>query len=60
MKHVFETLNKFILADSLKMDFKCLGRKDVIVINGGANDIDKNGNKMKRGFSKDYTIYAHV
>jgi hypothetical protein len=28
------------------MDFKCLERKDVIVINGGANDIDKNRNKV--------------
>jgi hypothetical protein len=29
------------LMDSLKTDFECLGKKDVIVINEGANDIDK-------------------
>ena len=28
------------------MEFECLGRKDVIVINGGTNDIDNNGTKI--------------
>ena len=33
------------LVDSLETDFKCLRRKDVIVINGGTNDIDNNSSK---------------
>jgi lysophospholipase L1-like esterase len=33
--------------DSLKTDFDYLGKKDVIVLNGGANDIDKHSNNMK-------------
>jgi hypothetical protein len=28
------------LVNSQEMEFKCLGKKDVIVINGGTNDID--------------------
>jgi lysophospholipase L1-like esterase len=35
------------LLDSEKTDFECLGKKDVIVLNGGANDIDKHSNNMK-------------
>ena len=31
------------LVDTLEKDFKCLGKKDVIVINGGANDIGLKG-----------------
>jgi hypothetical protein len=33
------------LVDSLEMDLKYLGKKDVIVINGGTNNIDNNSNK---------------
>jgi hypothetical protein len=36
------------LADTLEKDFKCLGKKDVIVINGGANDIGSRRNQMNR------------
>jgi lysophospholipase L1-like esterase len=36
------------LADSVKTDFECLGKMDVILLNGGANDIDKHGDNMKR------------
>jgi lysophospholipase L1-like esterase len=35
------------LVGSLKTDFGCLGKKDVIVLNGGANDSDKHSNNMK-------------
>jgi archaellum biogenesis ATPase FlaH len=38
--------------DSLKEDFEGLGKKDVIVINGGANDIDKHSNNMKGVLAK--------
>jgi lysophospholipase L1-like esterase len=40
------------LVDSLKTDFECLGKNDVIVINGGANDIDKHCNNMKGVLAK--------
>jgi 23S rRNA pseudoU1915 N3-methylase RlmH len=35
------------LVDSLNNDFECLGKKNVIVLNGGANDIDTHSNNMK-------------
>jgi hypothetical protein len=36
------------LVHSQEMEFKCLGRKDVIVINGGTNDIDNNSTERNR------------
>jgi hypothetical protein len=29
------------------MEFKCLGKKDIIVVNGGTNDLDNNSEKEK-------------
>jgi lysophospholipase L1-like esterase len=40
------------LVGSLKTDFECSGEKGVIVINGGANDIDKHSNNMKGVLAK--------
>jgi hypothetical protein len=46
------------LVDTLEKDLKCFGKKDVIVINGGANDI---GSKSRRiGFSKNDTFHAET
>jgi len=36
------------LVGTLEKDFKCLGKKDVSVINGGANDIGLKRNQMNR------------
>jgi hypothetical protein len=36
------------LVHSQEMEFMCLGRKDVIVINGGTNDIGNNSTKRNR------------
>jgi lysophospholipase L1-like esterase len=36
------------LVDILDKDLKCLGKKDVIVINGGANDIGSKRNQINR------------
>jgi lysophospholipase L1-like esterase len=36
------------LVNTLEKDFKCLGKKDVIVINGGANDIGSKRNQTNR------------
>jgi hypothetical protein len=38
------------LVHSQEMDFRCLGRKDAIVINGGTNDIDHKSTKRNRVF----------
>jgi hypothetical protein len=40
------------LVDSMKTDFECLEKEDVIVTNGGANDIDKHSNNMKGVLAK--------
>jgi hypothetical protein len=36
------------LVHSQEMEFICLGRKDVVVINGGTNDIGNNSTKRNR------------
>ena len=33
---------------SQEMEFKRLGKKDIIVVNGGTNDLDNNSEKRKR------------
>ena len=40
------------LVDTLGRDLKCLGKKDVIVINGGANDISPKRNQTSRVLGK--------
>jgi hypothetical protein len=47
------------LIHSQEMDLKCLGRKDVIVINGGTNDID-NFSVKRNKISDDDSIYAEI
>jgi len=32
---------------SQETEFKCLGKKDIIVVNGGSNDLDNNTEKRK-------------
>jgi hypothetical protein len=41
------------------LDFKCLGKKDVIVINGGTNDVGSKRNQTQ-GFSENGTIHAET
>ena len=41
-------INTEELVDTLEGDFKCLGKKGVIVINGGANDIGLKRNQTNR------------
>jgi hypothetical protein len=48
-----------LLVHSQEMEFKCLGRKDVIVINGGTNDMD-NSSTERKGFSDVDSIYAEI
>ena len=40
------------LVDTLGRDLKCLGKKDVILINGGANDISSKRNQANRVLGK--------
>ena len=52
--------NKQELVDTLERDFKCLGKKDVIVINGGANDIGSKRNQTNSVLVKNDTIHAET
>jgi hypothetical protein len=36
------------IVHSQEMELKCLGRKDIIVINGGTNDIDNNSTERNK------------
>ena len=36
------------IIETQEMEFKCLGRKDLIVINGGSNDLAKNPGEVNR------------